>query len=108
MSIFLRSCTDQHAQMFRLFDAVGSPDGQKKGSMRDHPAGVPRQIKQKFKFLGRQPDFDVLYRNPKRIRVDLEVADGDGSLRAIFGGLVRARFLRTRASNSSMPTGLVT
>src|SRR5258705_11332774 len=54
---FLAELSNQHAQEFRLLQAVGSPDGKQQGGMRYHPAGVPGQVKQNFEFFRSKPDF---------------------------------------------------
>ena len=57
----LPQLSHQHSQMFRLLQAVRSPDGKQQGAMRDHTAGAPGQVEQKLEFLGRKPDFAILH-----------------------------------------------
>ena len=75
--------------------------------MRHDFAGAAREIREQVKFLRREVDGAVLYKNAAGSGIDLEVADfyrasSDASVR------VRRRLARTRARSSLMSNGLVT
>ncbi len=56
--------TDKHAQILWLVGRLRSPHRSEQRSMRNHLAGMAREVKQQFKFLRRQVDWLAL--RPRR------------------------------------------
>ncbi len=101
----LAQLADKDAKVLWLVRRLRSPDRGQQGAMRNHLAGMSRQVKQQIEFLGRQvdglPATSMLWAAASITKSPVTMAD------SVRSG-ARRRWARTRASSSWMLNGLVT